>query len=172
MKGLFVILIPIIMIAIIAACVQQSSDQMAYRQQEQGTRQLVQNQPVPNLGGWSFERQVVIDAYRQRNGTVATWTYTFVGETGEMLEICASIGYPIPYATQITNPNYSEPNGLYSPASAEASWVNCVNADGSVSPTYWEPRVVAFPYRIKAAHQLERADNNPPSFQIDLTGKR
>ena len=149
----------------------QSSDEMAYRQQEVGTRQLVQNQPVPNLGGWSFERQVVIDAYQARNRTIATWTYTFIPGTGEIVEICASIGYPIPYATQITNPAHSEPNGLYSPDSADASWVNCVNSDGSVSPTYWEPRVVAFPYRIKAARQLERADEHAPSFAIDVKGK-
>lgn len=32
-----------------------------------------------------------------------------------------------------------EPNGLYSPDSAEATIIACVGTDGTIIPTYWEP---------------------------------
>ena len=101
---------------------------------------------------------------------------------GKIIEICSSIGYPIPYSTQLTNPlQYTgpngavvgnpEPNGLYSPDSAEGTIVNCVNPDGSVTPTYWEPRIFTLPYRIKADVVIARADDKAPTFSVDPNGK-
>lgn len=62
-----------------------------------------------------------------------------------------------------------EPNELYTPSSAEATLVQCVNEDGTVSPTYWENRIFALPYRIQSDTQLIRLDGEP-SFTID-TGR-
>jgi hypothetical protein len=101
--------------------------------------------------------------------------------TGQIVEICPSIGYPIPYSTQITSPeriervyqgeyeviSNPEPNGLYPPDNAAATIVNCVNPDGSLTPTYWEDNVFALPYRIKADRLIERVDGATSSFSID-----
>ena len=73
-------------------------------------------------------------------------------------------GYGVPYATQFTNPekiatrghNYgyailpqADPNGLFSPESAEGTWVllNDPNS-GDVQPIYVEPRIVVSPFRL------------------------
>jgi hypothetical protein len=79
---------------------------------------------------------------------------TYMGET---------IGYPLPYATQYTNPQkierpYSgvyvtlpqaDPNGLFSPASAEGTWVLMKNPNGKdVTPVYVEPRVVTSTFKF------------------------
>lgn len=175
-------------ILIIVACFallgcEPSAAQVEHQQQEAGTQSLLQNQPVPDLGGWSFERHVVIETYKARNRTIATYTYTMTID-GKIIEICSSIGYPIPYSTQLTNPlqaygasqGYTsignpEPNGLYSPDNAEGTIVNCVNPDGSVTPTYWEPRIFALPYRIKADVVIARADDKAPTFSVDPNGK-
>lgn len=137
------------------------------RQQGAGVLAIVQNQPVPDLGGWSFEREVVIQTTLARNRTVATYTYLMTLD-GKIIEICASIGYPIPYSTQITNPEQAvytslslpqpEPNSLYSPENAEATYVQCSNSDGTVAPVYMEPRVFALPYRIQSDMQFVRLD--------------
>lgn len=162
---------------IMAGCSQQSIVDEG-RQSESNYSAIVNNQPIPDFGGYSFERAVVIETYLARNRAINTYSYTLT-ETGILVEICASKGYPIPYATQLTSPDRRvtgleavvsnpEPNGLYSPDSAEASYIMCINADGSVAPTYWEARVFSLPYRIQADRILERDETVESSFNITV----
>lgn len=148
-------------------------------QQEAGNLAIVQNQPIPDLGGYSFERQILIDTYLARNNTIATYAYMFTMD-GKIVEICPSIGYPIPYSTQLTNPmkeiypGYhdstvvpnAEPNSLYPPGDAAATLVQCVQPDGSVSPVYIEWYVLAFPYQIKSDYQIQQIGT--ASFTVDI----
>jgi hypothetical protein len=164
-----------------SACTPQSSNRIESAQQEEGVKSLVVNQPVPDLGGYSFERDIVIKTFLARNETIATWAYTMTLD-GKFIELCPSIGYPIPYATQLTAPErlasiyyndssvipQPEPNGLYTPADAAATLIQCVNPDGTVSPMYFEYYVIAMPYRIKADIIMERYDNAPSSFSVDI----
>jgi hypothetical protein len=172
MKKIFVILV---LVFVLVACAP-SVNQIEREQQSLGNMAIVQNQPVPDLGGYSFERQIVIETYLARNNTISTFTYLFTFD-GKIVEVCASIGYPIPYATQLTNPmkfEYSdgspipnaEPNSLYPPSSAAATLVQCVNSDGSVSPTYIEDNVMAFPYRIRSDFAFEKIGE--PSFTVQV----
>ena len=180
MKSLLRTLIVFLLLLALVAC--SASDQtvrMEQQQQGAGTLAIVNNQPVPDLGGWSFERSIVISTYLARNRTIATYAYTMTFD-GRVIEICPSIGYPIPYSTQLTNPQQfytsgggviaqPEPNGLYPPATAAATLVQCANPDGTVSPTYFEQDVFALPYRIQADLQLVRVDEQT-SFSVP-TGK-
>lgn len=92
-------------------------------------------------------------------------TYTYMRDmNGNLHQLCDSIGYPIPYSTQYTNPLYiamksstygsvalpqADPNGLYSPASAEGSYVMCLNPkDKQLSPVYVEERLITSPYKL------------------------
>lgn len=159
------------------ACAPTSVSDVEQSQQEAGNMAIIQNQPVPDLGGYSFERQIVIETYLARNRTISTYAYIMTYD-GRFIEICPSIGYPIPYSTQLTNPErverYSaaivlpnaEPNSLYPPESAAATLVQCVNPDGSVSPVYVEENVQAFPFRIVSDIQLQRAGE--PSFSVPI----
>jgi hypothetical protein len=89
--------------------------------------------------------------------------FTFVGE---------SVGFPIPYATQFTAPEsmqtynienrkggerhygaarlpQADPNGLYKPASAEATWVLMKDPNSDkVAPVYMEPKLACYPYKL------------------------
>lgn len=148
-------------------------------QQAQGISAILDNQPVPDLGGWSFERQVLIDTYVARNKMVNTYTYLFLEYTGKVVKICDSKGYPIPYSTQLTNPEQAlnqtnspvignpEPSSLYPPASANATLVQCVLGDGQVVPTYWENNVFALPYEIQADIVLSPT-GKAPSFSVGV----
>ena len=171
-KFLFVL---IILAMVLTACQASVAN---IEQQQAGNIAIVQNQPVPDLGGFSFERQILSETYLARNNTIATYAYMFTMD-GKIVEICPSIGYPIPYSTQLTSPervdSYSygvvlpnaEPNSLYPPGDAAATLVQCVNGDGSVSPVYIEWYVLAFPFRIKSDTQIERIGE--PSFRVDLS---
>jgi hypothetical protein len=174
-KILFVLCI--LTVFVLTSCAGSDTSAIEQGQQKAAVNAIIQNQPIPDLGGYSFERQIVIETYLARNNTIATYAY-MISMDGKIIEICPSIGYPIPYSTQLSNPervdsyNYSitlpnaEPNGLYPPADAAATLVQCVNPDGSVSPTYIEWYVLAFPYQIKSDLKLERIGE--PSFSVDL----
>lgn len=89
--------------------------------------------------------------------------FTYLGET---------ISFPIPYATQFTSPEamqtynidrrsggqgyfgverlpQADPNGLYKPASAEATWVLMKDpSSAKVAPVYMEPKLACFPFKL------------------------
>ena len=169
-----------LMVVFLTACMSSGTAGVERSQQEAGQNAILDNQPVPDLGGYSFERAVVIETYLARNRAINTYTYTLT-ETGILIEVCASKGYPIPYSTQLTNPlrpgvtGYAdtyvignpEPNGLYSPDSAEATYILCINPDGSATPTYWEQRMFSLPYRIQADRVLIRDESVQSSFSIN-----
>lgn len=178
MKKILVILSVLMMFILTAYSCGADTQSIEQGQQQTAVNSIIQNQPIPDLGGYSFERQIVIETYLARNNTIATYAYMFTMD-GKIVEICPSIGYPIPYSTQLTNPvrtmdNYSqgsvianaEPNGLYPPGDAAATLVQCVNPDGSVTPVYIEWYVLAFPYQIESDIQLKRIGDT--SFSVDV----
>jgi|WetSurSiteA1Bulk_404760.scaffolds.fasta_scaffold14270_2 hypothetical protein len=177
MKKILIIL-SVLMVFVLTSCMGSDTSTIEQGQQREAINSIITNQPVPDLGGYSFERQIVIETYLARNNTIATYAY-MISMDGKIIEICPSIGYPIPYSTQLTNPlrtagDYyqgsvvanAEPNGLYPPGDAAATLVQCVNPDGSVSPTYIEWYVLAFPYRIVSDFQLQRIGET--SFSVDV----
>lgn len=129
---------------------------------------LVQNQPPPDLGGGWFEKYLANKLILLRNKEVkTTYTYQFVPNAKGVfvIYICQSIGYPIPYAVQVTNPqrielvntggkyeavvaSNPEPNGLNMPSSADATWIPCV-IDGMIYPFYYEEKVSSFPQELE-----------------------
>lgn len=175
-KSFLLTLVVLLISAMLVSCMESVS-QEERKQQTTANLAIVQNQPLPDLGGYSFERQIVIETYYARNNTIATYAY-MISMDGKIIEICPSIGYPIPYSTQLSNPmkvEYqssgavipnAEPNSLYPPSDAAATLVQCVNPDGSVSPVYIEWYVLAFPYQIASDVQLTRIGD--PSFKVDI----
>lgn len=116
------------------------------------------------------ERKILKDILEKRDHEgLVTYTYLFSEYSGRLTFFCDSVGYPIPYATQYTNPekliynggqySYSQlpqadPNGLFSPASAEGTWVLCADPKGGKAHVvYLEPRVVVSPFRLDAQAQ-------------------
>jgi hypothetical protein len=170
------IVLLVVAAVLLGGCAADAIGDAERAQQQKGNLSIVDNQPVPDLGGYSFERQILIDTYIARNNTVATYSYMITMD-GQIIEICPSIGYPIPYSTQLSSPmrkitGYellvpnAEPNSLYPPADAAATLVQCANPDGSVSPTYNEWYVLAFPYRIKSDRVLERISE--PTWRLPI----
>jgi hypothetical protein len=96
---------------------------------------------------------------RDQDGLL-TYTYLWNEINGKLVFLGESIGYGIPYATQYTNPvkdvgpggpiNQADPNGLFSPAAAEGTWILLKNPNGGdVRPVYVEPRVIVSPFPLK-----------------------
>ena len=139
-------------------CQKTDRNSAARREQTQQNAQqdhMLRTQPVPSFQ-WSLERHLAIEIYKARQRQVPTTSLVQSNFTGKVMWQCDSIGFPLPYATQLTNPQQgtdvrnnnvslgvttigqAEPNGLYSPASADGTWVPCVDDKGNIAPVYEE----------------------------------
>ena len=148
--------------------VPQSADQKMQENQEQmqaeankqaGLPRIVNFQELKNLN-WTYELR--------DTANLATYTYT-QNLNGQLLHVCDSIGFPFPYGTQRSNPQkverlefagaygtytlpQAEPNGIFPPSTAEASWVICINPlnPKQIAPIYVEPRVVTSLWKLNS----------------------
>lgn len=116
---------------------------------------------ITNFQEYRFAKQIM----ELRDEEVTTYTY-MVDERGNRHFVCKSVGFGLPYSTQVTNPKkraqidrhdsphdprklpQREPNGLYMPDNVDATWVLCQNEDGGVDPVYSEPNLLVSPFRL------------------------
>jgi hypothetical protein len=157
-------LLPLLIIIGIVACDEgvPTSDQIANRQQEHLSKQSVQSVGMPAI--INFQEKRVLKMILELRDTEKLPTTTYIVDMGGHLhKLCNSIGYGIPYATQYTSPQkmswieshgfvvlpQADPNGLFSPASADGTWVLCLNPKTKkMSPLYVEPRIIVSPFEI------------------------
>lgn len=157
------------LLILLEGCVAEKPNiaQTEQAQADFGQQQIIKNQPIPDMNGYSYERWLAFKMIEIRNKSVkVAYAYQFVPTANglQTVFICETLGYPIPYAVQTTNPqriewiarggNYSlvtldnpEPNMLYMPASADATWIPCV-FDGKIFPFYYEEKVETFPLEL------------------------
>jgi hypothetical protein len=158
MKKIDTILIAIAAAVLLAACdVSPNSTQIERRKQEEMNMQAVTSVGMPAINNFA-EKRMMKDILELRDQNVATTTY-ITDMNGKLHKICNSVGYGLPYATQYTNPMrttadghgittipQADPNGLYSPASADGTWILCVDSKtGKAKPVFMEPRVIVSP---------------------------
>ena len=141
-----------------------TSDQKQRDQQEAILSQATNAVGMPAIKNFR-ERRILKDIIelRDQDGLV-TYTYIFAETTGKLVYLGQTIGYGIPAATQFTNPqkiensgvNYgyailpqADPNTLFSPASAEGTWVLMKDPNSDkVVPVYIEPRILVSPFKL------------------------
>jgi len=143
---------------------EPTSEQIQNHRQEESNRQAVQSVGMPNIVNFQ-EKRILKDIYELRDTQIRTYTYT-QDMNGHLHKLCDSVGYGIPAATQYTNPQrvagnmetpstgnvtipQADPNGLYSPAAAEGTWVLCSQpSKDKTVPVYIEPRVIVSPFPL------------------------
>lgn len=152
------------LLLIICGCDDRSSsDDIQRKQQEQLLKEGTSQVGMPAIKNFR-ERKILKDILELRDQEgLTTYTYLFNELNGKLVFLGETIGYGIPYATQFTNPQKAEwstghgyvtlpqadPNGLFSPASAEGTWVLMKDPNGkNVKPVYVEPRIVVSPFRL------------------------
>jgi hypothetical protein len=138
-----------------------SSDDIQNQHQEQMNRQAIEVVGMPAITHF-WEKKLLKDVMELRDKGLPTITY-LPDLNGHVHKVCDSFGYGIPYSTQYTNPvkqidngyhdsptiAQADPNGLYSPASADGTWVLCLNpSTKKASVLYLEPRIIVSPYPL------------------------
>jgi hypothetical protein len=160
------VIVPAMALAL-AGCqdVKPNSDRVQREQQEQLAMQGVMSVGMPAVTRFA-EKRMLKDIIELRDQMHPTYTY-LVGEMNGTIgeKVCDSLGYGISGATQYTNPqragNYSDggggrgvitlpqadPNGLFSPATTEGTWVMCkVPGSDKIMPQYIEPRIIVMTF--------------------------
>jgi len=173
MKNLTTVLVmAVICLFGITGCLNEnSSDSVQRKQQETMLQEATAQTGMPAIKNfWERKQLKHILELRDQEGYV---TYTYLenimpvvvpGKTslgGKLTFFGQTIGYGIPYATQYTNPQktityqgiatmpQADPNGLFSPSSAEATWLIMKNPNGpDAQVVYCESRVVTLPYKL------------------------
>jgi hypothetical protein len=156
------ILLVVPFVMMLAACDEHpNSRQIEAAKQEEMSLRAVQSVGMPSVNNYA-EKRMMKDIIEKRDQMQPTYTY-IVDMGGKFHKVCDSLGYGLPYATQYTNPQMrvasqngtvtlpqADPNGLYSPASADGTWVMCINPKTKkAEPQYIEPRIVTMTYPLE-----------------------
>jgi len=139
-----------------SGCTPDADDKQSAAQQVM-LQQATDAVGMPAINNFA-ERRLLKQILELRDQNVTTTTY-IVDLNGRTHKLCDSVGYGLPYATQYTNPEnpsdnnhglpQADPNGLFSPASAEGTWVSCLNpATKTVQALYIEPPVIVSPFPL------------------------
>lgn len=164
-----IFLLAILMLFALTACSAPTNNTKEQQQvlDQQGI--YVKNQPVHTYQ-FSAERALLQQLYDLRvKGDLNTWTVV-VSNSGVPLFSCPSKGFPLPYGSELTNPNQAtnqvlspggswsssgvttvgqmDPNGIYPTPSALGTWIMCIDEKGAIHPQYAEPLVLAFTYPV------------------------
>ena len=149
----------------VAACqpaAQPSADNQVRRQQEQAMQGLQATVGQPRIVNWT-EARLMNRIYELRDQpNLATFTYRSDMD-GQLHCVGRSIGYGLPYAAQRSNPEkiaylgsygvsnlpQAEPNGLFMPDSAAATWVLLIAPEGRPQPVYIEDEVTVSPFPLQ-----------------------
>jgi hypothetical protein len=147
----------------VSACSHQSNSPGLVAEQATSNQDITtyeQAQPAPHFG-YSEIRQAAIKVEASQALGEQTTSFFFNSNVRDPLFTCSSVGDPIPFSTEITNPqqpaNYYnkgsgnndtvvvgniDPNGIYAPAASAGTNVMCVNGSGQQYLVYWEGDVL------------------------------
>ena len=142
---------------------QQNADERQTAQQEQSLNAADRQIGMPRIVNFA-QRKLLKNAYEDMDQTILTWVYT-QGLDGRFICIGQSLGYGVPGGTQFTAGHkpqlhygsdggnllldQPEPNGLFVPASADATIVDLVDPQtGQAHTAMMEPKVVTVPFQL------------------------
>lgn len=157
------------LVTLAASCTQDDADQAATEARMKERRAQVGLCKVTNFTEAKFANLTC----ELRDQEIRTWSYYLDMNGGRHL-ICESVGYGLPYSVQTTNPMrastngplpQAEPNGLFMPSGADATWVLCSDGKGGVAPVYVEPRIIVSPFPLG---QIEAAEHSGFEDQVNL----
>ena len=139
-----------------------SADQKAHEQQEQIEQQGQRIAGLPNISNFAEKKLLKTVLELRDNPKTINYAYLFAENSGKLIPLGRCYGYGIPYATQYTSPQkdiyygtsssihlampQADPNGLFSPASADGTWLDLIDPKtGDHAVTYIEPRIIVSP---------------------------
>jgi hypothetical protein len=133
------------------------SNKVVAQKQEQSLKEGIAEVGMPAIKNWTELRQIKMLYELRDDAKLICYAYRESQVTGKLIFMGKCRGYGIPYATQFSNsvktvnssPHgieqlpQAEPNGLFMPTSAEATWVMLIDPkSGDAFPVYCEPKLI------------------------------
>jgi hypothetical protein len=136
----------------------QTADSKERDIQEDIQAQLSAKMGLPSVKNGA-EMRLMNRIIEQRDQNKATYTYVWCTMQGKFRFVGNTVGFPVPYATQRTNPMkassngyalpQADPSGLFYPASAEGTWILMKDPNGKdVDPQYFEERMNTLTFKL------------------------
>ena len=166
---MFKVLMLLVGVLMLSSCNYKISPTADDIQAEATKQQLLEGTAqvgMPAIVNWTELKQFkqILELRDQAN--LITHTYLMNELNGEIGQYLGkSIGFGIPAATQFTNPiktvdilingggaeqlPQADPNGLYMPTSTTATWVILIDDKGKLQPSFIEPNILVFPFKIQ-----------------------
>lgn len=145
---------------------QSSSDTKQKNQEEKMLQQATSQTGMPNITNFQERKQLKAILEARDTANLITYMYTQNEMDGKWVYQGEAIGFPIPYATEYTNPEktvygsyqdnfttipQADPNGLFSSQDTSGDWIMAVNPKtGQPEPQYMEPNVTVKESKIPA----------------------
>jgi hypothetical protein len=146
----------------------------------------LKGQPIP-LYNYSIPRDLMIQFYNYEVQDAVN-TYSIISDyNGNVVYEGPSMGYPIPFNTELTNPSklignggssgyygvgvvgQDDPNGLYSSPSTNGTIVMFIDPNtGKLMPVYSEQEVTCFPFNVHDSRQPYISRAGSPTALIGL----
>ncbi len=141
-------------------CFEPDTDTKEKYKQEQLLQEGAAQAGLPAITRFTDKKLLKMILEKRDQANLQTWTYLVAEQTGKLVFLGRSMGYGVPAATQYTNPMkyymngatlpQADPNGLFSPASAEGTWIMMLNPNGKgTEPVYIEPRIIVSPFPLQ-----------------------
>jgi hypothetical protein len=162
----YLLAIAILAMTQLSGCLEStaSSDAIQAQMQEKSMREATAETGMPAIKNFR-ERKLLKMIYELRDKEdLTTYTYLVAQATGKLELMCKSVGYGLDDSTGYTNPmrihesgtnmGYAimpqpEPNGLFTPATSNMSWVVCVDDAGAIRPVQVKSDFVVSPFALK-----------------------
>ena len=158
-KYLLLLVLPMLFLS---GCVSESTDRVEQRATETQMKEAYAQTGLPAITNFQEKKLMkMIYELRDREDLV-NYAYLYNEMTGQLVFLGRCVGYGLPYATQYSNPEkrmYSgsggtipqpEPNGLFMPESASATWLMLVDPEtNEPRPVFVEPTLVISPFKLK-----------------------
>lgn len=162
-KSAALTIVSLILLLILMGCTTTpKSDQVESQRQELASQEASAAVSAPAITNF-WEKRQLKTIYELRDNPKPTYCYIFSQFTGKFTYLGITIGYGIPYATQFNNPEkivgsssdrvtypQAEPNALFSPPSAEGTWILFQDSSGKLRPQYVEERISVFTEKLPA----------------------
>lgn len=155
----------ILSVFLMVGCAKPSADMIIQEKQETLQQEQVRQVGLPNITRYTEAKRLRYLYELRDRADLTCWVYAR-DLNGKLHLIGVGMGFPIPAGTQFSSPQkltwrqnggyatlpQSEPNGVFPPSTAEATWVILMTKHGP-KPYYGETRIEAYPERISNADE-------------------
>ncbi len=171
----------LMLLVLVVGCQQKTADVIIQEKQEALQQEQVRQVGLPNITRYTEAKRLRYLYELRDRADLTCWIYAR-DMNGKMHLVGVGMGFPIPAGTQFSSPQklvwrsqggyatlpQAEPNGVFPPSTAEATWVILMTKNGPKA-YYGETRLEAFPERLPNADESQAVWPDGKALPAEVT---